>query len=122
VIVGTTLAGILLHTASPFGLDESEYSGPRTGVFVVLAVNYLPALVCFLKGKPILGAVGLLVPFVSVVGAARLATPRSPGHGGSTTPTEARTASVASAPTSTSVLAGDSTSAGRVGSSGRSTT
>jgi hypothetical protein len=78
VIVGTTVACILLHTASPFGLDESEYSGSRTGVFVFLAVNYLFALVCFLKGKPILGAAGLLVPFVSFVGAVRLAKPRSP--------------------------------------------
>jgi hypothetical protein len=78
VIVGTTVACILLHTASPFGLDESEYSGSRTGVFVFLAVNYLFALVCFLKRKPILGAAGLLVPFVSFVGAVRLAKPRSP--------------------------------------------
>ena len=78
VIIGTTFAFILLHTASPFGLDESEYSGSRTGVFVFLAVNYLFALICFLKGKPILGALGLLLPFVSFFGAVRLATPRSP--------------------------------------------
>jgi hypothetical protein len=78
VIVGSILAGILLHTASPFGLQESEYSGSRTGVFVFLALNYLLALVCFLKDKPILGAVGLLVPFVAFVGAVRLAKPGSP--------------------------------------------
>jgi hypothetical protein len=78
VIVGSSVAGILLHTASPFGLQESEYSGPRTGAFAFLAVNYLLALVCFLKAKPILGAVGLLVPVAAFVGAARLAPPRSP--------------------------------------------
>jgi hypothetical protein len=78
VIVGSMLAGILLHTASPFGLQESEYSGSRTGVFALLAVNYLFALVCFLKGKPVVGAVGLLVPLVALAGAVRLAKPHSP--------------------------------------------
>lgn len=78
VIIGTAFASILLHTASPFGLDESEYTGSRTGVMVFLAVNYFFALICFFKGKPVLGAVGLLVPFVAFVGAVRLATPRSP--------------------------------------------
>jgi len=78
VIIGSALASILLHTASPFGLDESQYSGSRTGVFVFLAVNWFFAVICFFKGKPVLGAVGLLVPFVAFVGAVRLAAPRSP--------------------------------------------
>jgi hypothetical protein len=78
VIVGTVLAGLLMHTASPFGVDESEYQGGRTVVFVLLALNYLYALVCFLKSKPIVGAVGLLVPSVAFVGAIRLAKPHSP--------------------------------------------
>jgi hypothetical protein len=78
MIVGSVLAGILLHTASPFGLQETEYPGPRAAVFALLALNYLFAIVCFLKSKPIVGAVGLLVPFVSIVGAARLAKTHSP--------------------------------------------
>jgi hypothetical protein len=78
VIVGSMLAGILLHTASPFGLQESEYPGSRTAVFALLAVNYLFALVCFLKAKPVVGAVGLLVPLVALAGAVRLAKPHSP--------------------------------------------
>ena len=78
VIIGTILAGLLLHTASPFGLQDSEYPGPRLAVFVLFALNYLFALVCFLKGKPVVGAAGLLVPFVALVGAVRLAKPRSP--------------------------------------------
>jgi hypothetical protein len=78
VIVGSMLAGILLHTASPFGLEESEYQGSRTVVFALLALNYIFALICFFKGKPVVGAVGLLVPFVALVGAARLAKPHSP--------------------------------------------
>jgi hypothetical protein len=78
VIIGTALAGILLHTASPFDVDTSQYQGERTVVFVLLAVNYLYALVCFLKGKPVVGAVGLLIPSVAFFGAIRLAKPHSP--------------------------------------------
>jgi hypothetical protein len=78
VIIGTALAGILLHTASPFGVNVSEYEGQRKVVFALLALNYLCALVCFLKGKPIVGAVGLLIPLVAFSGATRLAKPHSP--------------------------------------------
>jgi hypothetical protein len=78
VIVGTSLAGILLLAASPFAVEEAEYRGPRTAVFALLALNYVAALICFVKGKPIVGAVGLLIPFVALAGALRLAKPYSP--------------------------------------------
>ena len=78
VIIGSALAGILLHTASPFGLDDTDYPGSRALVFALLAVNYVWALVCFFKGKPVVGAVGLLVPSVAFIGALRLAKPHSP--------------------------------------------
>jgi hypothetical protein len=78
VIVGTVLAGILLHTASPFGLEDTDNQGSRALLSALLALNYLFALVCFFKGKPIVGAVGLFVLLVGVVGALRLAKPRSP--------------------------------------------
>jgi hypothetical protein len=78
VIVGSVFAGLLLHTASPFDLEETKYPGPRAVVFALLALNYVFALVCFLKGKPIVGAAGLLVPLVAAIGASRLAKPHSP--------------------------------------------
>jgi hypothetical protein len=78
VIVGSAVAGILLHTASPFGLQESEYPGSRTVVFALLALNYGFALASFFKGKPVVGAIGLLVPVVALVGTVRLAKPTSP--------------------------------------------
>jgi hypothetical protein len=78
VIIGTLLAGILLHTTSPFGVEDAKYAGSRTILFALLALNYLFASVCFLKGKPIAGAVGLLIPLVALVGAVRLAKPNSP--------------------------------------------
>jgi hypothetical protein len=78
VIIGTALSGILLHTASPFGVDVSEYQGQRKALFALLALNYLWALVAFLKGKPVVGAVGLLISMVGFWGAIRLAKPHSP--------------------------------------------
>jgi hypothetical protein len=78
VIIGTILAGILMHTASPLGMEETEYRGPRTVVLALLALNYLCAIACFFKGKPVVGAVGLLIPFVAFFGAARLGKPNSP--------------------------------------------
>lgn len=78
MIVGTVFAGLLLHTASPFGLDTSEYREHRIAVSALLVLHYLFALVCFFKGKPIVGTVGLLVPFVAFTGAVRLAKPHSP--------------------------------------------
>jgi len=78
VIIGTSIAALFLHTASPFGMDETDYPGPRAAVVALIVLNYLGSLVCFLKGKPWVGAVGLLVPFVSFIGAIRLAKPHSP--------------------------------------------
>jgi hypothetical protein len=77
VIVGSIFAGLLMHTASPFGV-ESDYPGERAAVLGLLALNYLFALVCFLKSKPIVGTLGLLILLVGIVGAMRLAKPDSP--------------------------------------------
>jgi hypothetical protein len=79
VIMGTLTAGVLLVISSPFGADKDEFfDGSRTIAFVLIAVNYGWALICFLKGKKILGVVGLLVPLIAFFGAVRLAKPTSP--------------------------------------------
>jgi hypothetical protein len=78
VIIGTSIGGILLLTASPFDVEAADYNGARIAVFTTIAVNYLLALICFVKGKPIIGAIGLLIPLVAFVGAIRLAKPHSP--------------------------------------------
>jgi uncharacterized membrane protein len=52
--------------------------GESTAVLIPFqAVGACLALVCFLKGKRFLGIIGLFVPAVAVVGAARLAKPGS---------------------------------------------
>lgn len=79
VIMGSLAAGILLVVSSPFGVEREEFfEGSHTLAFTLIFLNYLWALVCFFKGKPILGIFGLLVPFVAFVGAVRLAKPTSP--------------------------------------------
>ena len=79
VIMGTLVAGILLVVSSPFGVEKEEFfEGSHMLAFTLIALNYGWALVCFVKGKPVLGVVGLLVPFVAFVGAVRLAKPTSP--------------------------------------------
>ena len=65
VVIGTT----------PFGLDE-----PASIIGTAVAVTLIAglAVVCFAKGRVILGVIGLFVPVVAFVGAARLAHPHSP--------------------------------------------
>ena len=53
-------------------------SGESTAVLVpVQALGACLAVVCFLKGKPFLAIVGVVLPLVALVGAVRLAKPRS---------------------------------------------
>jgi hypothetical protein len=52
--------------------------GESTAVLIPFQVaGACLALVCFLKGKPFMGIVGLFVPLVALVGAVRLAKPES---------------------------------------------
>ena len=43
----------------------------------IIGIDLVFALVAFLKGKPRLGAFGIFVPGIALVGAARLAKPKS---------------------------------------------
>jgi hypothetical protein len=45
---------------------------------VAVLIDIVLSALAILKGKPLLGLVGIFVPPVSLVGAVRLATPRSP--------------------------------------------
>ena len=59
----------------PFGLDDpTSWQATAGAVLVVLAI----AAVCFAKGRIALGVFGLFIPVVAIVGAVRLAKPRSP--------------------------------------------
>ena len=76
--MGAALAGLCLLAAAPFGVRANTESGALTGLFTEIALNVAFAFVTFLKGKPFLGTVGIIVPIVAWVSAFRLAKPGSP--------------------------------------------
>jgi hypothetical protein len=75
VLVALVVGVLLLIGANPFDAD------PAAGEAVVAAtvlVNLVFALVAILKGRVVLGVVGVFVPVVSLLAAVRLARPTSP--------------------------------------------
>lgn len=77
------LAGVLvlvLLGATPANLGDPEVTGAdsATGVLLALGVNLLLVAFCFVKGKLGTGVIGVVVPFVALVGAIRIARPSSP--------------------------------------------
>jgi hypothetical protein len=79
VVLGACLVAVLCIGTTPLGVDDPSASDQTLGTLAVtIGVNGAFAVFAFLKGKLITGAIGLLVPFVAVVGAIRLAKPGSP--------------------------------------------
>lgn len=75
VLLATVVGLLLLLGASPFSADTSQ---GMTTAAAVIVVDLLFALIAILKGRTVLGIIGLLVPLVAFVAASRLARPRSP--------------------------------------------
>ncbi len=76
VVVATMLGGLILLGFAPFDLHNGA-SSVETLVAVVV-VDVVLAAAAILKGKPLAGLIGIFIPVVSLVGAVRLASPRSP--------------------------------------------
>jgi hypothetical protein len=76
MLIGVLLAALLLVGTSPFGISGGGREG-RAIAFGMIAFNVCAAIVTLLKGKLALGLAAVFVPFVGIVGAARLAKPRS---------------------------------------------
>jgi hypothetical protein len=74
-VIAVAFAALVVVGTTPFGLDDPTSVG---GTAVVVAVGLLLAIVCFMKGRILLGVLGLFVPAVAAVGAVRLAQPTSP--------------------------------------------
>ena len=74
-VMGVILAILLLVGSSPFGIEDGQM--PSAIFFGVVVFNLVVAILTFLKGKLILGMVSVFVPVVGIVGAVRLASPRS---------------------------------------------
>lgn len=76
VIVATVIGGMFVLGIAPFDIPR-DASAVETVVLAVVIDVLLAALTIF-KGKPRLGLIGVFIPAVSLVGAMRLAAPRSP--------------------------------------------
>jgi hypothetical protein len=75
VVVAAAFAALVVLGTNPFGLDDpASISGTAAAVALVLGL----AVMCFAKGRVLLGVIGLFVPIVALVGALRLAHPSSP--------------------------------------------
>lgn len=76
VFVAVVVTAVLL-----IGISPLDISGHQHELFASLALGVLLnlglSIVSFLKGKPVVGAVGLFVTYVSLIGAVRLAKPAS---------------------------------------------
>jgi hypothetical protein len=75
VLVALIVGTLLLVGVNPFG-DES--GAGAAAVALGVSANLLFALVAILKGRPVLGVVGVFVPLLALVAALRLARPASP--------------------------------------------
>jgi hypothetical protein len=81
VFLAAALCGLLLLGVAPFGVEDAGAADtPATRWDYVWAVlsNGAFVVVTLLKGKPWTGLIGILVPFVALVGACRLGRPGSP--------------------------------------------
>ncbi|GAA5001296.1 hypothetical protein [Streptomyces siamensis] len=80
VVVTAALVGLVLSGFSPFGVNDltDQELQDRGSVIATVAVNFLFALLALSKGKARTAIFGVVVPFVALVGAVRLARPGSP--------------------------------------------
>ncbi len=76
VVVATLIGGLVVLGLAPF--DLSKQSSAITSIAVAVAIDLCLCILAIFKGKPMLGLTGLFIPFASLVGAIRLASPTSP--------------------------------------------
>jgi hypothetical protein len=74
-IIAAAFAALVVAGTTPFGLDDP---GSVYGTVVVVGGVVLLSALCFLKGRILLGVLGLFVPVFGLIGAVRLAQPASP--------------------------------------------
>ncbi|HEY8303250.1 MAG TPA: hypothetical protein VIG42_01550 [Solirubrobacteraceae bacterium] len=76
VVVATLLGGLVVLGIAPF--DLSNRASPISSLVAVIVIDLAFSTLTILKGKPILGLVGVFIPAMSIVGTLRLASPTSP--------------------------------------------
>jgi len=76
VVIATLLGGLIVLGLAPF--DLANQSSAVSSIVLFVAVDVLLCTLAILKGKPVLGLIGVFIPFASLAGAIRLAAPTSP--------------------------------------------
>jgi hypothetical protein len=75
VVVAAVLGLLIVLGLAPFDLNGNSSS--VTTLVVVVALDVLLATAAILKGKPLLGLIGIFIPATSIVATLRLASPNS---------------------------------------------
>ena len=75
VVVATLFGGLVLLGLAPFDVSDAS---PSASLAISVAIDVALCAIVILKGKLLLGLTGIFIPLVSLVGALRLANPRSP--------------------------------------------
>jgi hypothetical protein len=75
VVIATMLGGLIVCGAAPFDLRNG--AGGVDALILVMVLDVLLAAAAIFKGRRLLGLIGIFLPFVSLVGAVRLASPDS---------------------------------------------
>lgn len=75
VMIAVVIGGLLLIGSNPLADNEPGAAGPL--IALNIAINLLFATLAILKGRNILGIIGVFVPVVAIVATCRLARPRS---------------------------------------------
>lgn len=80
VVLTAALVGLVLCGFLPFGVNDlsDDEVQDRGSVLLTVGANFLFALLALGKGKARTAVFGVIVPFVALVGAVRLARPGSP--------------------------------------------
>jgi hypothetical protein len=76
VVVAALLGGLVVLGIAPF--DISNRASPIGSLVGVIVIDLTFSTFAILKGKPMLGLIGVFVPLFSIAGSLRLAAPSSP--------------------------------------------
>lgn len=77
VFIAIALTGLLLSDFTPLGLGDFS-SGFNWEASLLVLINLGCVLVAIYKGKAVIGALGVMIPFLAPISAVRLAKPFSP--------------------------------------------
>lgn len=76
VVVAALLGGLVVLGIAPF--DITNRATPISSLVVAIVIDLIFSTIAILKGKPMLGLLGVFLPPISIVGSVRLASPTSP--------------------------------------------